>query len=134
MSDLALALPRAFSGYALGVPSKQGADAVVSATPSASGAAAQRLIWAVHDRGGAAEAKTFVNNVSRKTYGVDGADVKVSGMSAYYGTDGMRFATVVFVRGRYVFEVLGTAASGDPGVVRSTVLTAAEAFPVLSAH
>lgn len=131
--DIRAALPTAFSGYSVGVPSKQGADAVVSATPSAGGSAAQRLIWAVHDRGSASAAKTFVSKVSRTTYEVDSADVKVRGVSAYYGTDGMRFATVVFVKGQYVFEVLGTAASGDPGVVRSTVLAAAQAFPVLSA-
>lgn len=134
IADIRAALPAAFAGYAIGVPGKQGADAVVSATPSASTAAAQRLIWAVHDRGSVSAAKAFVSNVSKKTYEVDGADVKVAGVSAYYGTDGTRFATVVFVKGQYVFEVLGSAASGDPGVVRSTVLAAAQVFPVLSAE
>jgi hypothetical protein len=133
ISDLGAALPTAFAGYSVGVPSKQGADAVVSATPLAGAAAAQRIIWAVHDRGSASSAKSFVTKVSKTTYEVDAANVTIRGISAYYGTDGMRFATVVFTREQYVFEVLGTAASGDPDVVRSTVLSAAGAFPVLSA-
>jgi hypothetical protein len=129
VADIGALLPTTFAGYSMGSPAPSGADVVVAATPLSSSAPAQRVIWAVHDRGSTSSAKQFVTSVSKKTYPVDSASPTVDGAKGYYGTDGTRFATVVYARGRYVFEVLGTATGSDPGTLHDTVIKAAKAFP-----
>ena len=128
IADIAGLLPTSFSGYSVGAVAKSGSDVVVAATPSGS-ASAQRILWAVHDRGSTSAAKTFITKVSKATFPVDAGNVSVHGVQGYYGTDGIRFATLAFARGRYVFEVLGTASGSDPGLLHGTVVDAALAFP-----
>ena len=46
--------------------------------------------------------------VSKKSFDKDGTSVSIDGAPGYFGTDGTRYATCVYVRGRYAFEVLVT--------------------------
>jgi hypothetical protein len=55
--------------------------------------------------------------------------VKVSGVTARFGTDGAHLAAVSFVRGRFGFEVVATAVSGDPKQLKTLVIQAASALP-----
>jgi hypothetical protein len=66
--------------------------------------------------------------VSKGSFPKDGAVVNVRGTTGYFGTDGMRFASVAFRRGRYVFEVIVTS-SGPPAGVKALAEQAAAAFP-----
>jgi hypothetical protein len=128
VADINLLLPTSFPDYSMGSPVVSGGDTVESGSPSSSAATAQHLVWAVHDRESGSAARTFITKVSKASYPVNGASVTIDGAPGYYGTDGARYATVAYVRGRYVFEVLGSA-TGNPEALRATVIKAAQAFP-----
>ena len=87
-----------------------------------------RVLWAIHDVGEERSAKKFINDTSRRLYGSDSRDVQIDGADAYFGTDGMRFATVVYSRGRYVFEVLVSGTDDAPVQYRDVAVNAAKAF------
>ena len=73
-------------------------------------------------------AQKFLDGVSKGLYSKDPAVVTVRGVTGYFGTDGTRFATVAFRRGRYVFEVIVTS-SGPPADAKALAEKAAAAFP-----
>lgn len=129
VSDIATLLPKTFTGYSLGEPAKDKTDVNMSGIPDSASAQAERIIWAVHEFKNAAAAKTYVQKVSKATFSHDGASVTVDGVSGYFGTDGTRFATVAYVRGRYVFEVLATSSGVAPKTLRTIALKASAAFP-----
>lgn len=121
-------LPTGFAGYSLGAPSGLGDEAVVSATPKSGDVKVTTIVWSVHDAGSAKEADRFIERTSTTLYGSDRQRVTIDGASAYVGTDGMRYASAVYVRGRYVFEVLLSGTDGAPAGYRSTAVEAAKAF------
>lgn len=125
-------LPAAAEGYSFGTPLSDKTDAEVSAEPiegSNAAATVARVQFAVHDRATAATADTYIATVSKKVYGKDVTQATIHGAPAYVATDGTRLAAVVFVRGRYVFEVIATVRSGDPAGIRALSVAAAKAFP-----
>jgi uncharacterized protein (DUF2252 family) len=104
-------------------------DAQVSGEPSTRGV---RVIWAVHDRGSAATAAKFISAVSKKSYPKNAQTVSIDGATAYLGTDGGRYATAAYVRGRYVFEVIVSLQEASSSAVAQAVpiaRDAAVAFP-----
>lgn len=107
--DIGKLLPKSFADYILGSIDTVGADSVVTGSPAKKGATVTSIVWAVHDRATAAGASAFISKVSKTLYTHDAATIKVNDVSAYFGTDGKQFATVSFVRGRYVFEVVITS-------------------------
>jgi hypothetical protein len=122
-------LPTAFPGYTVGGVEQGGpSDANVSAAPAQANAPVTSVLWTVHDRGTASGANAFLASVSKKLYSKDAAQVRVSDVTAYFGTDGQRFATVAYVRGRYVFEVIVTAQA--PAGARELASRAAAGFSV----
>jgi hypothetical protein len=121
-------LPRAYAGFSLGTPIAEEANAELGATPS-SGGAISHIQWAVHDRGSTSGAAKFVTDVSKSLYGKNAASVKVNGVNAYFGTDGARFASVSYSRGRYVFEVVLTVSAADLANSKTVATQAASAFP-----
>lgn len=131
VADLSVLLPDAVEGYEVGMVVVQGPDAQVPADPTDEGPSTvvRRALFSVHDRGTAADAQAFVNNVTKTAFTENGAQVTVNGVDAYFGTDGERFATVSYSRGRYVFEVIVTAEDGAPGALVDVVIEAASAFP-----
>ena len=126
--ELSKLLPKAMEGFSLGASQVIAPDATLAGEPDASGSGASNVIWAVHDRGSESAAQTFVDGLSKGLYSKDQATVIVRGVSGSFGTDGMRFASVVFRRGRYVFEVIVTS-SGPPADAKSLAEKAAAAFP-----
>ena len=54
--------------------------------------------------------------------------MSIDGAPGYFGTDGTRYATCVYVRGRYAFEVLVTGNGKDPKELRTLAQEAAKAF------
>jgi hypothetical protein len=120
-------LPTAFTDYDLGKPETGPTTADVSATPKRPGAAATTIVWTVLDQGTNAKADAFVADVTKKLYTKDPAQVAVNDVTAYFGTDGADFASIAFVRGRYVFEVIVTSQS--PAGAKEIAQQAATAFP-----
>lgn len=129
VTPLTKLLPTSASGYALGSRVGDATDVTVSARPTGPPGAVSLVAWAVHDRKTAKGATDFITNTSKKAYPKDGTSVTIDGASGYFGTDGVRFATVTYVRGRYVFELILTSTSGAPKQERSLAETAAKAFP-----
>lgn len=122
-------LPSTFSDYSVGRVEKGSAfDANVSGSASKPTAKVTSIVWAVHDLETAKLARGFVTSVSKSLYTKDPATVTVNGVPGYFATDGARFATVAYVRGRYAFEVIITAVS-DPAGQRALAEQAAAAFP-----
>lgn len=120
-------LPGHFAGYALGTTSRVGIDAVVAGSPTKPDSTVTRITWAVHDRGSDSKAVDFVNNTSKSLYKNDPATVVINGVPAYFATDGRQYATAVYTRGRYVFEVI-VVTTQSPAKESSVAQSAAAAF------
>lgn len=125
-------IPAMLQGYSAGIPVSDGKDAVLTADPAPSTRQDDMVAHAqmsVHDRGSASEATAYTANVTKKLYKVDVTSANVHGAPAYVGTDGGRLAAVVYVRGRYVFEVVLTAEQGSPAGIRTLAVELAKQFP-----
>lgn len=131
VADLTVLLPVTVDGYELGMVVAQGPDAQVPADPTGDGATegVRRALYSVHDRETATDAQAFVNNVTKTAFPENASTVQINGVDAYFGTDGARFATVSYSRGRYVFEVIITAEDTAPGALVDIAIEAASAFP-----
>lgn len=129
IEDLTLLLPGEAAGFSLGAVTKGERDVTVSGSPISTDVRASKALWTVHDRGSVKGAEEFIDSVSKDLYPKDSSRPVVDGAQAYFGTDGTRFATVVYRRGRYVFEVVLTAPSGAPKSLATEAKAAAAAFP-----
>jgi len=129
ISPMSKLLPAKMAGFELGARQSAKDSANVPGSPETPGGPVSRLLWTVYDMGSEAAAKDFIAKNTKTTFAADGGSVSVDGVTGYYGTDGTRFAVVVYTRGRYVFEVVGTVLTGTPGDGKGLVVTAAKAFP-----
>jgi len=131
VADLGTLLPSAVDGYELGLVTVVDTDANVPGDPVAGGptAVVTRALFSVHDFETVDKARAFVNSVSKTAFPENAAEVTVDGVPAYFGTDGVRFSTVSYSRGRYAFEVIVTTDSGAPGALLDVSVDAASAFP-----
>ncbi|MDZ4178620.1 MAG: hypothetical protein U1E29_05255 [Coriobacteriia bacterium] len=129
IAELADLLPPYVDGYVLGVVVKGEDDVTVSGTPVDLDLSNTRSLWTVHDTKTTAGATAFIADVTGSLYTQDAATLTIGGAQAFFGTDGTRFASIVYVRGRYVFEVVLTSATGDPAGLRRETEDAARAFP-----
>lgn len=129
IGDIAALLPKSFSGYDLGRAAPLGSDVTLAGTASSSSAAASHVLWAVHDMSTQKGAAGFITKTSSVSYGQDKSTVSIDGAVAFFGTDGTRFATVAYTRGRYVFEVVVTGNDVPPASLKSFAAKAAAAFP-----
>lgn len=127
--DLVALLPKSSDAFTLGAKIAVEDDATVSGSPRYADTIASKAVWTVHYRGSKEEAASFIDDVSKSLYPENQQSVTIDGASAYFGTDGTRFATVVYVRGRYVFEVTLTTIDGAPSALKSEAVEAAKAFP-----
>jgi hypothetical protein len=121
-------LPTTFPDYALGSVEADGPDATVSGSPTRAGAKVTSVVWSVHDSATTAKSEAFLNSVTKTLYPKDAASIKVNGVTAYFGTNGTRFASVAFNRNRYVFEVVLTS-TDSPVSARALAEQAAAKFP-----
>lgn len=128
VSNLSLLLPKSFDSYSLGFPSKSGKDVVLSGTAASANDPATHVLWAVHAVGSQAAARSFIDKTTAQTYPSDKSTAVVDGAVVYFGTDGTRFATVSYTRGRYVFEVVVTGNGVAPKTLKSLAVKAAAAF------
>jgi len=128
LSTMAKLLPAGFNDYFLGGSTTTQSESQVSATPVSARQEANQIIWTVHQTGSKAEARAFVSDVSKNLYANDSAALNFDGVTAYFGTDGARFATVAYIRGIYVFEVLVTGNTTSPKTLKALAQKAAEAF------
>lgn len=122
-------LPHSFAGYSMGQQTIQGADGVIPSTPSDPNQPASHIEWSIHDRETATGATKFIATATGKLYPKNSAQTTVNGVPAYFGTDGATFATVIYRRGRFVFQVVLTDPSGSPSGLQSLAQQAANAFP-----
>lgn len=131
VADVGVLLPESVPGYELALAVVVGPDASVAADPVEGGpvGTVRRALFTVHDRATPDAADAFLRDVTRIAYPNDSANVTVDGVSAYFGTDGTRFAVVAYKRGRFVFEVVVTTAGQSPAALRDATVSAARAFP-----
>lgn len=134
IGNLAALLPETFADYALGSAVELDGEVSLSATPDNAGARVQRIVWAVHDAGTRDGAAAFVSKTSEVLYSKDVSSAVIDGATAYVGTDGTRYASAVYTRGRYVFEVLVSGTDGAPAGYRDVAVAAAKAFADTPAH
>lgn len=127
VADLAVLLPKSYAGFAVGTPTTDTASAVLVASPT-KGGPVSHVQWSVYDRKTANGASQFISGVSKSLYGKDASSVTVHSVSGHFGTDGTLLASVSFVRGRYVFEVVLTVPGGSPSDAKSAAVSAANAF------
>jgi len=132
IKNVASVLPTAIVGWTAGNIVSQKGDAQVTFTPDPDGTdsgTAIRATFAVHDRGNAAKASTFVKSVDKKVYPGDGATVKFGTQNGYFGTDGARLAVAAFARGRYAFELVVYSQEGiKPSTLRPLAVKLAAAW------
>lgn len=132
IKNMTSVLPTAIAGWTAGNIVSQKGDAQVTFTPDAEGSdsgSAIRATFAVHDRGSAAKANTFVKSVDKKVYPGSGATMKIGTQSGYFGTDGARLAVAAFARGRYAFEVVVYSQEGiKPSTLRPLAAKLAAAW------
>jgi hypothetical protein len=122
-------LPTAFPAFDVGTAiAPSGGDATVSGTAVSATAPVNQVVWTVHRMRSRDEAMRFVEKTSKELYSKKTAMVTIDGIPTYFGSDGMRSATAVFVRGRYVFEVTASGTSGSSKVMKDTVLAAVQAL------
>ena len=128
--DMKKLLPTTFADFAMGVVgSGASTEAEVSASATKPSMPTQSIGWYLHDFTTNAKAQAFVNKSSKTLYPKNVQTVAVHGVSGYFGTDTGKLATVVFIRGRYVFEVLITASpSTSPASQQGLAVQAASAF------
>lgn len=129
VSDLKVLLPKKAEGYSLGYVDAGKTDVTINGSPTSAASPLSRSLWSVHDKGDAKNAKAFIEKTSKRAFRQDAGSVTVDGAQAYFGTDGTQFATMVYVRGRYVFEVIVTVVGGDPAAQKGLATEAAKAFP-----
>lgn len=131
VDDLATLLPATAAGYDLGLNTVVGTDANVAGDPTDDGPkdVVTRALFSVHDFETVEKAQGFVTNVTKSAFPQNGADVTIDGVAGYFGTDGVRFATVAYSRGRFAFEVIITTDSVAPGALLDVAVDAATAFP-----
>ena len=128
---LAVLLPTVVEGFDLGPASERGADVTRAGSPKEGGTPVSSVLWSVHDRGSKKNAGTFIGKVTKRAFPKNGASTTVNGVAGYFGTDGTQVATVVFAKGRYVYEVNASAVPGvNPSKARAIALKVAEVFPV----
>ena len=127
--NLASLLPTRQAGYAFDYPAQVGRDISVSGNVLPSKKGLSQIAWSVHDLGKVAAATAFRGKVSERLFSKNSASTSIHGASAYFGTDGTRFATVSFARGRYAFEVIVTVEGVPPKSFKTIALDAAKAFP-----
>ncbi|NTU71261.1 MAG: hypothetical protein HGB10_05530 [Coriobacteriia bacterium] len=132
--DMAVLMPTTFPNFTFGPATQSTDDIAISGSPKFSGGPAARIIWSISDYRTAAKAKRSIGRTSKELFPEDARSVTVYSTPAYFGTDGMKFATVAFVRGRYKFEVLVTANGGKPKDLQSMAAQAAKAFPTSPAR
>lgn len=121
-------LPKEFTGFALGSVVALDGDYSIAASARTGSSPVRTILWAIHDAKSAEGAAAFVAKTSKVLYLKDAATVEVDGVSAYFGTDGTRYASTVYTSGRYVFEVLVSGTDEAPAGYRDIAVSAAKAF------
>lgn len=121
-------LPSSFDGYAMGAPVVTADQVTVQGTATQEDATVTSIIWTIHDAGGARGATSFISKTSKVLYAKDAVMHQVDGASVYVGTDGTHYASAVYTRGRYVFEVLVSGIDGAPAGYRTRAIAASRAF------
>jgi hypothetical protein len=130
VASVSAQLPAKFEGWLMGSVVDDRTDPSVFAEPKSRSAQATRITWSVHESSSEKNADQFIRKTSEVLYPKSSFVQEVDGAPVYFGTDGARYATVAYVRGRYVFEVLLSAADGvKPGVLGDLAIDAAGAFP-----
>jgi hypothetical protein len=129
-ADVGVFLPASMPGYDMSLVETSAASAIVSAQPSIGGASqgkVQIIVLTVLDKDTPEGAVAWLTRFP-EGYPKNAADVTVGSLAGRFGTDGLHLAAVAFVRGRYAFEVVTTAAKGKPIDLKALTVEAAATF------
>jgi hypothetical protein len=128
--DTVAMLPSAMTGYTTTKVEKNPTGAIVAFQPTYAGpyGKVSLVVMSVLDKGTDAQALGYVDQIGL-AFPANAEAVTIGTQQARFGTDGSHLASVVFSRGRYVFEVVATASRPDPLKIRDITIAAATAFP-----
>jgi len=132
VADLATLLPATATGYELSQPLTTDTDAQLSAEGLRTGPmpTVRTATFYAHDMGSVEAASSFIDNQAPLAFPKNGAEVKVNGFDAYFGTDGDQLAVVAFSRGRFAFEAILVARPGtQPASLLDAGVASAKYFP-----
>ncbi len=86
------------------------------------------LLITVHDRATSEGAQAFIENVTKKAFGVGGKGVDVKGKQGYFGTDGRVNASLAWGDGNIVYELVMMSTQNQPGDLEDALMWAANQF------
>lgn len=88
----------------------------------------QSLLVTVHSTGAQAAAEQFIIRVDQVAFSKNGKNTTVNGYSAYFGTDGITYATLAWAKGTIVYELQAHSSTGNPADLESDLAALAAAF------
>lgn len=121
-------VPDKVTGFSAGKPSVDSLSVSREYTP-ASGSSAQSLVIVAEQFRTAADAKSALTSEVKNRYPKNAATLTVHGHSAYFGTDGRRFATIAFVSGSVMVAAEASPDSGAPSQLKSLLEKVVEQLP-----
>jgi hypothetical protein len=130
VADTTALLPSAMTGYTTTKVEKNPTGSIIAFQPTYAGpyGKVSIVVMSVLDKGSDAQARGYVDQIDR-AFPANGEAITVGTQQARFGTDGSHLASVVFSRGRYVFETVATASRPDPSKIRDITIAAAATFP-----
>lgn len=121
-------IPDALSGWTAQKPTVDLLSASREYLPSG-GSRAVNLVIAAEQYSSATDAKAALDRQVKRVYTKNAAMLTVNGHSAYFGTDGTRFAVLAFTAGPIMVALEADAKSGAPKDLRATLESAAKQLP-----
>lgn len=117
--DVIALLPTSLSGYITGQAQKTYRSAMCDYQPTGEPddklpTRVEHLLITIHQRGSKEGAKDFITDLGSKIAAQDADDIKIEGKPCYFGTDGIRYARLLFADGILVYEFLILSPSGKP--------------------
>ncbi len=88
----------------------------------------QSLLATAHDAGTLSGAEQFIARVDKAGFPQDARITTVNGYAAYFGTDGVTYATLAWAKGSIAIELQAHASAGNPADLETDLLKIAAEF------
>lgn len=125
--DLVSLLPASLSGFSAGKIDQGEGYAGRSYRPDDT-ERMQSFLATVHNGGTLSGAEQFINRVDKVGFPQDARNTTVNGYAAYFGTDGVTYATLAWAKGVIVYELQAHASAGNPADLEADLRGIAAAF------
>lgn len=125
--DLKTLLPASLGGFKTGEIDAGEGYASRNYRPD-SQATMQSLQATVHAAGTQNGAEQFITRVDRAVFTKNAKETTVNGYSAYFGTDGVTYATLAWAKGAIVYELQAHSTAGNPAGLENELVSVAASF------